>query len=313
MARKLTSNLVLVALLLAANACTPLDRGDVHLTVEVQEDHSCSLQVEFDIPPLSDWFGSLMPEIQNTQDNPRSQEQPLELLRTSRDSQEYSAILIHFSDTNRLESLVNTASFAQEVLPWLEDLLETADEEIGVPDEVTSVLSNLPTPFSRLQIRMNDASPLRTTYQFEAEVNATTSSLVAPFADVAYHVILPGSVASSDAHRTDHGVLTWDLREGEALHMEAQSRVSKIGLANTGVWILGIVCILLLALIAGSVIYYSMSRRRRTVPFRPGQVKEPDSDYSDDCGDPDIEISSQDIWSEYEDLDSYSRDTDVSF
>ncbi len=64
-------------------------------------------------------------------------------------------------------------------------------------------------------MRVNDASPLWTTYEFEAKVNATTSNLVGSFADVAYH-----------------------------------ARVSKLGVGSIGTWILGGVGILVLALIA---------------------------------------------------------------
>lgn len=116
------------------------------------------------------------------------------------------------------------------------------------------MLSNRPTRFGHFW-RVNDASPLWTTYEFEAKANATTSNLVGPFDDVAYQVVLPGSVTSSNAHYKEQGVPTWNLREGQVLEMKARSRVSKLGVGSIGTWILGGVGILALALIA--VVWYT--------------------------------------------------------
>lgn len=322
MTRKALTRLALIALFVATSSCTPLGRGDVHLTVDVQEDNAGSLQAEFNISPVSDWFGALIAEIQDEQGKPRSREQTLELLRTRRGSQDYTAVLIHFSDVNQLATLVNTATFAQGLLPWLEELLEATDEDLEVPDDVAYVLSNVPIPFSRFEIRVDDTSPLWKLYEIEAEVNVATSRLVGPFADVAYHVVLPGHVTSSNAHRTDQGVMTWDLQEGKALEIQASSRVSKLGTANTGTWLLGGAGVLALALIVGGVVYWSMSRRRRAVSPGSGQHEGSEVELDGDYADLDVSFEPEDIWSDYEDLDrnealgtrsSYSIDSDESY
>jgi len=301
-ARKLLIGSVFVCLLLGAVACESLGRGDVHLTVEVREDRSCSLQAEFDFSLVSDWLLALVPKTKPQPDDP--QDRSLELLQTTRDSQEYAAVLVHFADVNDLQNLINTTGFVQKALPWLEKLLETLGEDVEIPDFVASVLSDLPTPFSSFQVRVNDSSPLWTTYEFEAEVNATTASLMAPFADVTYHVILPGLVTSNNAHRREQGALTWDLREGQALEMRARSRVSKLPGGNVGLWILGGVGILILVAIVGGGVYWTVSRSRRGAPSKPPTYEEPAFDFGDDYGSEFDDYGETDPGYDYDDVES---------
>lgn len=263
-ATRLVTTMVLLALMVSAAGCTQPIRGDVHITVELKPDLACSLQTELRAPPVSDWLVGLSSEPEGgdeTKENGEAeQEKTLEVRRTVRGANEYAALVIHL-DVSALQKLVGTGQTVQEIIPWLADLAATS-EGIAIPEEILSLLTDVPAPFSRFEVTVDDTSMLWTTYQVRAEVSEGTSRMILPAADVTYHLVMPGSVTDSNSDLREGRALTWHLRQGQGLLMEAQSRVSKLPGGNLVPWVLGGVGLLLLAGICGVVVYLAASRPR---------------------------------------------------
>jgi hypothetical protein len=307
--RRALFGLAFLCMLLGVVACEPPVRGDIHLTIEVYEDRSSSVQVEFWMSLVSDALLKLAAEISRPVGTPEPAATPQagipQLIRTRRGSRDYAAIRIDFEDVDDLQSWLETASVVREIVPWVQVPLEMLEPVIGDTDVIISRLSDSPTLFSRFEVTVDDRSALVTTYQLDAEVSAATSNLVTPLADMSYHVILPGSGTSSNAHFEEDGVLTWRLQAGQPLQMQAESRVSKLPDMGTSLWVLGGLGILLLAGIVGAVVYWVASRPRRRTPSGPMVYEEPEFDFGDGYSEADFDSAYDDTWSEYGGSDSH--------
>lgn len=301
--RRALLGLALVCMLLGVVGCQPPVRGDIHLTIEVYEDRSSSLQVEFWMSLVSDALLKLAAGISQPAGTPEPaailQADIPQLTRTRRGSRDYVAIRVDFEDLDDLQSWLETASAVREIVPWVQVPLEMLEPVIGDTDAIISKLAESPTMFNRFQVVVDDSMPLATTYQLDAEVSVAISNLVTPLADMSYHVILPGEVTSSNAHVEGDEVLTWRLLAGQPLQMQAESRVSKLPGTGAWLWVLGGLGILLLAGIVGGVVYWVASRSRRRTPSGPMVYEEPDFDFGDGYSAADFDSAYDDTWPEY--------------
>lgn len=291
-----------VLLLLALSACQATSNNDVHLTIEVHADRSCTTIIEFYAPPVSDWLLNRVSETPT----PEDQEPRFNLDRTVRESGEYVALVTRFDDVADLQNLINTASSAQNLMPWLLEMIHSADPEIELPDFVLESFSELPVPFSQFRMTVDPESAMWTTYTFEAAVNQTTSKLVTGFTRMTYHVRLPGLVDSHNADGREKGTLTWRLVEGQALDMRAHSRLSKLPGGNLTLWVGAPVALVLVAGAIVALVYCIQSRCKKKAQSS-GYFDDSDAliydsdDPGEGAGAWDAEYDDQDSWSSFDD------------
>jgi len=273
---------VLLALAVSASGCALPGKGTVHLTVDLKADQACWVQTEIKAPVVSDLILKLVkddePEAkekdkEKEEGDAEAKEKALELKRTVRGADEYAAFLIRFSDVSVLQKLVSTGHTATNIVPWVADLA-AASQGIQIPDQILSVVGGIPAPFSQFEVTVDDTAKLWTTYRLRAEVSEGTSQTMTRMADLTYHVIMPGAVTESNAELREGRELTWQLRRGQTLVIEAESRVSKLPGGSVLPWALGGAA-LLLAGIGGVVVYLTSRSRVKRRSTRPM----PETDY----------------------------------
>ena len=103
-AERVSLPLLLAAILAAFCACTPVGRGDAHLTICIEERLGCSVQTEISAPPFSDWLLALVPKRSPSGSETTEQHQALRAIE--RDGRQYSALTVRFDHVRELQALV---------------------------------------------------------------------------------------------------------------------------------------------------------------------------------------------------------------
>lgn len=177
----------------------------------------------------------------------------VELTTSSRHSREYTTLIVHLKSIRDLEALMNAPRLVR-MASW-----------------------ELPTPFTVFDVNLDDSSPWQTVFTFHAQVSQDMSELIIPYADISYHLILPGTVTQHNALSQEGETLTWRLEAGKTLTMDAQSKVLNGAVPLS----IGLGGILFIGSVVGVGIYLFARRRSHRDRYRPAPSLDADYDFDE--------------------------------